>query len=150
LLKKDYVKDEVINRLEIQSYDEISKTLEVDKGIVSSFAYIVNNGVKFGDIMTSDLMEQLYIEGLTYNEIAYLKGITKTGVRLSISRMVGNRLASLKEKHKESRSRIYANIQTSRIRQAMKESRQGNAAVKLGYKDSYYDVLQRKYVGRRI
>jgi len=142
----DYVKDEIISRLHFQSHDEISRDLEVDISIITSIAYVVEKGETFGDIMTSDSMERIYTKGLTYSEIAFLKGITKTGVRLSIKRMAGNRLPKLKEKHKESRTRIRSNIQKDRIRRAIAEKGKEQAANELGYKDSYYAVLRRKYV----
>lgn len=143
-LGKDYVKNEIIKRLSYQTPEQISQVLNIDVLIITSIQFVEEYGEPFGDILTGYDIEKLYTAGLTFSEIAYLRGITKEGIRLMFDRFVGSSKQQIKKKHYVVREKIRDAILEENVRLAVITKGKKGAYKELGYSRRYFNALYNK------
>lgn len=144
MLQKDYIKEEIIKRLNNKENTiDISHEIGVDILIVTSFEIKLETGENFGDTLTPQDIKFFYLEGLTFSEIGYLKGITKAGIRVAFDKFVGKDKERLKEINKSVRREIGNNILKSKVTKMIEEYGETDVYERLGYTKTYYEYLKR-------
>jgi len=152
LLGKDYVKDEILIRLETTKPEDIADQLGIDVLIISSIQFVKEYEESFGDILTAYDIEKLYVGGLTFSEIGYLRGNTKEGVRVALDKVVGKNKDIIKRKHRKVRDQIRDRILYEKVFKLVKKKGKEDACKELGYSRTYFNVLYRRLekVGEKI
>lgn len=141
MLGKDYVKNEIISRLNVQTPEEIENDLGIDVLIVTSIEFVEDYGEPFGDVLTAYDIERLYVGGLTFSEIGYLRGNTKEGIRRAFDKIAGNDKLRIKQEHKKVREKIKERIMYDRLQKEIQEKGKEGAREALGYSKTYFSVL---------
>lgn len=122
---------------------EVAKQYGISLFAVECFEETVITGKPFGSILTNDDILELYLDGLTFREIGYLKGITKEGIRYLIDSLQLEK-EKVKKEHSTRRKELWRHIREERICEEVDKNGVEEAAGKLGYTVRYLKILLRE------
>lgn len=109
MLKKDYVLTYILDSLDAgKSLEELEQELKLSPLTLFVISKVHQTGEKWGVNLTLADILMIYKEGLTYSEIAYMKGLTPAGVRLFVRFHLTNHQVHmmLKKENKQGRHEL--------------------------------------------
>ena len=107
MLKKDYVLTEILNLFkEGKSITEVHDWLGIDETVLMAIQEVQDTGTKWGQALTDLDVVEFYKCGLTFSEVAWVKGVTKEAIRLTMDSYLGAGKEQAKEVSKKKRSKI--------------------------------------------
>lgn len=140
--KKDFLKNNILRKLVIMSPEDVAKDIGVSLYVVRYFDETIRTGEPFGKMITEQDVMDLYLEGLTFREIGYLKGISKEGVRHVYGRLPVDK-EYIKKEHRKRRGELWYEIRRENVLREVSEGNKKDAARGLGYTERYLTVLLR-------
>lgn len=147
MLGKDFILHAILQGLHGgMSTSEVSNWLGIDEEIVLYIEHAETNQEKWGKVITGQDVVDIYRGGLTFSEIAWIKGVTKEAIRLTVDSTIGSGKAEAKKesskKRKEVRSVILYKVIVGEVEKLGKEV----AMEQSGYSKSMFNQLYRESV----
>ena len=140
--KQDFLKNIVLKKLVIMTAEDVAKEYNLNLFAVECFEETVRTGMPFGKMLTEYEVLELYMEGFSFREIGYLKGITKEGVRYIFDRLPIEK-DEVKKEHRERRKELWRKVRHERILEEVEKVGVEGAAEVLGYSVRYLNILLR-------
>lgn len=138
--KLDFLKNTIIKKLVISTSEDIAEEYHINLFVIECFEETMRTGMPFGKMLTEYDILELYLEGVTFREIGYLKGITKEGVRLVFNRLPVDKEKVQKE-HRRRRGELWDTIRKERVLEEVERVGIESAASNLGYTLRYIKIL---------
>lgn len=139
MLKEDYLLSYIHEELEKGTNAKlIVGWLGLDSTILDGIQMVYDTGEFLGDILVGDELLKFYKSGLTYSEIARLKGVTNVAIRLSIKALSGENLAAVKEENRENRRKLRDVILYRKIWVTSEVLGFDEAKKRSGYSDAFF------------
>lgn len=121
---------------------EISLLLGVDEEILNIIYHILVTDELSGDDITISYIIKLYKNGFNYQEIGFLKDISKMGIRHHLKTNLTNKeLNFLKLENRKKRSDIKDIIFRIEVMKNLTDDNYDDIRKELGYSESYFKLL---------
>lgn len=145
MLHKDYVINFISNKIsEGYSSEQLIDMLDLKEKSIWAITKVLNTNKKWGQILTFIDVIDIYKDGFTFSEIAWLKGVTQEAVRITIqnsSREDFNELKAIsRNKRNKMRDIILYDITVGESLRTDKET----AYLKSGYKLNVFNRVYRE------
>lgn len=124
MLKKDYVLQYILDNLDAgKSVEDLEAELQLSPLTLFVISKVHQTGEKWGVNLTLADILMIYKEGLTYSEIAYMKGLTSAGVRLFVRFHLTNDTVHnlLKQENRQGRNELKYRILSQTIYKQVQE-----------------------------
>lgn len=140
--KKDFLKNNILRKLVIMSPEDVAEDIGVSLYVVKYFDETIRTGQPFGKMITEKDVLDLYLEGLSFREIGYLKGVSKEGVRYVFGRMMLDK-EEVKKEHRKRRGELWNEMRRVNVLREVGKGSKEDAARELDYSERYLTVLLR-------
>lgn len=143
--KKDFIRQVIMRDIVTKTAKDIENKYGIREYIVKYHEETINTGEPFGKMLTEYDILDLYLDGVTFQEIGYLKGISKEGVRYIFRRLPVNS-EEVKLEHRKIRKQIWKRVQEAELRNLMERSDMTDKSMEFltGYSKRYIGKLLRE------
>lgn len=147
MLKKDYVLTEILDRInEGKTVESIHEWLGLDEMVLMAIHDVHTTGTKWGRTLTDVDIVDFYRTGLTFSEVAWIKGVTKEAIRLTVDSAIGEGKKEAKKESKENRNVYRDIILYDMIVLESNVTSKEEAIRKTGYNKSVFNRMYRELV----
>lgn len=147
MVGKDFVLNAVLECLELgMSEEDIGKKYGLDDLTMATIAEVYHTGEKWGATLTGYDCIDIYKNGLTFSEIAWMKGVTKVAIRLMVDGVIGDGKEALKKHNRERRRELRSIILYDMIVVKSEEVGREQARLLSGYSKGMFNQLYRSSV----
>ncbi|MBX9158287.1 hypothetical protein ACTFR8_22070 [Bacillus cereus group sp. MYBK15-3] len=139
MLKENYVlsfiQDELDKGTDVKL---IESWLAIGKEAMEAIQLVRETGETLGSILSGNELIKVYRAGLTYPEIAELKGVTRVAVRLMVHSVTKGNLPKVKEENRLNRQRMRDAILHRKVWIAVQLLGFDEAKEQSGYSESFF------------
>lgn len=149
MLKKDFVLNFILNKYsEDYSAENISEIIDISEKALWLIEKVLNTNQKWGQSMTFLDVIDLYTEGFTFSEIAWIKGVTKEAIRLTVRTSIRTDYETLKKSSRKKRNALRDNILYNGTVTELKNSDFETAVRKSGYSESAFKIKYKEALNK--